>query len=326
MTMPAPRRILFVHGRKPKPPPEIFRPPLWRCVLEGVRRVDPEAEASMRGNPECFRLVSWYDIFYDTDRDIAQDLDGIERVIRIKEAAPEDVAEASSWHRRLRRALYRLSDRFPALMERFADQWIRDTVGDTLRYLQDSDGLATRVRERVIEALEEARREGARVLLIGHSLGSVAAYEALWVLSHERRRPLPVDLFMTLGSPLGTHFIQRALLGYHSAGSGRFPHGIRRWHNLATVGDLAALDPDVADDFAPMLELGLLETLRDNTRELYGAFRSAAEGLNVHRSYGYLVQPAVGELVGGWWRGGGSAGARGHLRLPRARQPAKKGT
>lgn len=303
MESSAPRRILFVHGRKPKPPPDVFRPPLWRCLLEGVRRADPQAHAALRERPDCFRLVSWYDIFYDTDRDIGQDLDGIERVIRLQQAAPEDVAAARSWHRHLRRVLYGLSDRFPWLMERFADQWIRDTVGDTLRYLQDRDGLATRVRERVIEALEDARRDGARVLLIGHSLGSVAAYEALWVLTHERRRPVPVDVFMTLGSPLGTRFIQHSLLGYRSAGQGRFPHGVRHWHNLATVGDLAALDPDVADDFAAMLDLGLLETLRDNTRDLYGAFRSAAEGLNVHRSYGYLVQRAVGALVADWWRG-----------------------
>ena len=53
----------------------------------------------------------------------------------------------------------------------------------------------------------------ARVLLIGHSLGSVISYDTLWDLSHERGRTQHVDLFMTLGSPLATHLIRQGLRG-----------------------------------------------------------------------------------------------------------------
>lgn len=293
-------QIVFVHGRKPKPPTELYRPQLWRCLLEGVRRTDPDTARELADWPDSFRLVAWHDLFYDTNRDVEQDLPGIERVLRQKEPTPEDMAEARSWGRRLRRLAYHLADRFPWLMTHFADGWVRETVADTLRYLEDHDRLGARVRARVIEALLDAAQRG-RLLVIGHSLGSVIIYDSLWTLTHGLDKPLPVDCLLTLGSPLGTRFIQRRLLGFERRDEKRFPHGIRRWHNLATVGDLAALDPGISDDFSPMLDLGLLEVIEDNTRELYGTFRGA-HGLNVHRSYGYLVQPAVGRRVAEWWR------------------------
>lgn len=294
-------RILFVHGRKPKPPPPLYRPELWRCLVEGVRRADPEAAARLARRADLFRLIAWHDLFYEEDRDIGRDRPGIERVLRLEEPTPGDMAEARSWSRRARRLAYHLADRYPWLMTRFADPWVRATVADTMRYLEDRDGLATQVRARVIEALSQASARGERLLVIGHSLGSVITYDALWVMTHELRSPASVDCLLTLGSPLGTRFIQRRLLGFNRRDDRRFPRGIRHWCNFATVGDLAALDPGVADDFRPMLEQGLLESLEDNVRELYGSFRNAA-GLNVHRSYGYLVQAAVGRRVANWWR------------------------
>ena len=65
---------------------------------------------------------------------------------------------------------------------------------------------------------------------------------------------------------------------------------------------MAALDTTVADDFAPMRDLGLIEKITDMDESIFNFFRNA-EGLNVHRSYGYLANPRVGEVIAKWWRG-----------------------
>lgn len=305
-TVPEPTicRIVFIHGRKPKPPMSQYRPAIWRCLVEGVRRAEPAVAQDLARHDGCFRLVRWSDLFYASDRDFELDRAAVERLVEQGGPSGADRKEANSASRRLKRLLYRVGDRFPGLVERFADTWIRDTVADSRRYVEDRDGLGTAVRERVAGGLEEAARGARRLVVIGHSLGSVAAYEALWDLTHAHRRPLSVDWFLTLGSPLGTRFIQRSLAGRDRRGRERYPHGIRHWLNFTAVGDLAALDPSIEDDFRPMLDLGLLDSLADFDGELYGGFRGP-KGLNVHRSYGYLVQPAVGRVLADWWRESG---------------------
>lgn len=300
---PAKRRIVFIHGRKPKPPERVYRPALWRCLLEGVRRADPGAAESMAGNPDCFRLARWSDLFYSSERDFELDRAAVEYLLGVNGATAADRAEATSWTRRLKRVVYSLGDRYPWLVEQFADPWIRETVADTRRYLEDRDGLAGAARMRVMRVLEETADGADGLMIIGHSLGSVLAYDVLWQLTHERGRPLAVDWFLSVGSPLGTRFIQRGLLGHDRHGAERYPHRIRRWRNFTAQGDLAALDPHVEDDFRPMINLGLIDSLADHGEPIYGSFRNAA-GLNVHRSYGYLVQPALGRIVADWFCSG----------------------
>ena len=51
-----------------------------------------------------------------------------------------------------------------------------------------------------------------------------------------------------------------------------------------------------------MRDLGLIEKITDMDESIFNYFRNA-DGLNVHRSYGYLVNPRVGEVIAKWWRG-----------------------
>ncbi len=297
-------RIVFVHGRKPKPPTDRYRPALFRCLVEGVRRADPDIAGAMSRNEACFYLARWSDLFYASARDFEQDRQAIERLLEQSGPTRADIAEARSLGRRFKRVLYSVGDRFPGLVERFADAWIRETLADTRRYLENRNGLGAAVRQRLAAELQRAAHGADQLTIIGHSLGAVAVFDTLWELTHVQQRPLPVDRFVTLGSPLGTRFIQRALLGRDRQGRERYPHGIRHWINFTAVGDLAALDPSVEDDFAPMIHMGLLDSLADSDEELYGGFRGQA-GLNVHRSYSYLVQPAVGRVLADWWRASG---------------------
>ena len=95
-------------------------------------------------------------------------------------------------------------------------------------------------------ALLEAWSAGEQVLLIGHSLGSVIAYDTLWELSRgERHENGRVSLFMTLGSPLASPMILRGVQGARLSGRERYPEIVDRWQNFSARGEITALHPTV---------------------------------------------------------------------------------
>ncbi len=99
--------------------------------------------------------------------------------------------------------------------------------------------------------------------------------------------------------------VQDRLLGFQRNDGQRFPRNIRHWINIAAHGDLTALDPEIRNDFMPMIEQGCTESIEDRHRGVFNYFRND-KGLNEHRSYGYLVEQHVRTcprgLVAGRWR------------------------
>ena len=301
--------IIYVPGIKPKPPSAQHHAALWRCLLAGVGRADVEAASDLGRHPAAFQLVSWSHLFYDTQRDLTLDEAGIERLLAL--AAPEarDLREARSLKRRMQRVLYRLSDAYPPLFDLVSDPNMRATLDDTRRYFSNDGGAAVQVRKILADALLEAWRADRRVLLAGHSLGSVIAFDVLWELSHRFAVTGRVDLFLSIGSPLGLRFVRTRLLGAGESGRRRYPTLIRRWRNLAAVGEMTTLDSRFADAWGEMRELRLVEEITDRL-DLDTCFRNA-DGLNVHRCYGYLSNPLLGAVVAAWWREARQAGLSG---------------
>ena len=155
------------------------------------------------------------------------------------------------------------------------------------------------MRHKLKQPLRQATAAGRPVLLVGHSMGSVIAFDALWQLTHREKEQVSIDLLLTMGSPLGQTYIQRRLKGAAESGASRYPGNIRRWRNMAAIGDLTALDPELRNDFGAMVELGLVEELEDG--EMFNWFRLEGE-LNVHSEYGYLVHEVTARIVSDWWR------------------------
>ncbi|WP_329317854.1 GPI inositol-deacylase [Streptomyces sp. NBC_01715] len=118
----------------------------------------------------------------------------------------------------------------PALVEAFVSKFFSEVA----RYLSPSDdGPRGKVKAVVADMLVRHTPQ----VVIAHSLGSVVAYEALW--AHEGQ---PVDLLVTLGSPLALpHAVFPRLQPPPAAKMGRRPPTVRRWINIADVGDLVAL-------------------------------------------------------------------------------------
>jgi hypothetical protein len=303
VTADAARRIVFVPGKNPKPHGREHRAQLWRCLLEGVRRASPNLADELAGHEDCFEVVSWNHLYYGEYKSIEKDLPWIDILIRQPGATTEDKWLADHWHLRTARLFYTLADFLPFVIPFIPVRAIRASIHEMARYFHNRDGIADRVREMIKTRLRDMFSRQERVLLIGHSMGSIIAWDSLWELWHGERNPGQVDLFLTLGSPLGMEYVRRRLVGASAGGSLRYPGNITRWINIAAVGDLTALDRGVSDDYAAMVSEGLTLSIQDVYRDVYNHFRNE-EGLNVHRSYGYLVNSRVGEAIGTWWRAG----------------------
>ncbi len=293
------RVIIYVPGMKPKPPADLHHPALWRAMKEGVRRFDP-AVAKELEQEDCLQLISWTWRFYRSYYDFSLDQPGIDRIFRLAGPEESDITDAMAWHKKIARLTYMIMDTFPFLISLIANPKIKATLAETRRYFRNEHGIATRIRKMVIDALTNAWINEQRVLLIGHSLGSVIAYDALWELSRRSGASGEVDLFLTMGSPLGLKFVEKGLLGTNHRGEMRYPTNIRRWKNLSAVGELTALDRAFADDFSEMIDLGLVESIEDQG-DLLNFFRGP-DGLNVHKCYGYLINEKVGATIAEWWR------------------------
>ncbi|MFG2821683.1 hypothetical protein ACGFX4_19910 [Kitasatospora sp. NPDC048365] len=96
------------------------------------------------------------------------------------------------------------------------------------------------VRERVAGVI----RQEAPVVVIAHSLGSYITYEAL-----HASPDLQVELLVTVGSPLRVPSLARRLDPALRAGRGARPAGVKRWVNIADVGDVVAVPPKLGEVF-----------------------------------------------------------------------------
>ena len=300
---PCKNKIIFVPGKNPKPSPEEHRALLWRCLRRGLELVDPATAHAIAAQPDCFQLVAWNDIYYGQVKDVDNDLPWIELLCHKTGPDAVDVREALSWRRKRARVLYMIGDYFPALIPLLPDPAVKSAIRETERYFQNQEGIGLSVRELLKTPLRQMFAAGDRVLVIGHSMGSVIAYDALWELAHLENQPAGIDLFLTLGSPLGMNFVQDRLLGYRGNDGQRFPCNIHHWINVSAHGDLTALDPQLRDDFMPMIEHGCIKSIEDRYHGVFNYFRNE-KGLNTHRSYGYLVEQHVARTVLAWWQAG----------------------
>ncbi len=298
-------QIVYVPGMKPKPPVEDHEEMLWRCLLNGVGRVDSGVARDLAQRRDMFRVAPWSRLFYDEQTSVEPDLPGIDRLLTLDGPEERDVREARHWHKRIGKLVYLLCDTFPSLIDWFSDPNMDEALRETRRYFQDRDGVATCVRQHVADRFLASWTPGSRLLVIAHSLGSVIAFDALWELSHGSDSELSIDLFMTLGSTLGLNFMRHRMLNAKESGVRRFPTNIRRWVNLAAVGEMTALDRTFADDYREMVDLGLVDSIVDEP-DLQTYFRGPA-GLNVHKCYGYMANYRTGAAIVSWLRDSATA-------------------
>jgi hypothetical protein len=155
-----------------------------------------------------------------------------------------------------------------ALAERFVNR----ALAQVTLYLTD-ETIRTRARQSVLDLID-----GETVVVIGHSLGSVVAYEAL----HQLTNALP--LFVTIGSPLGLKTIIYSKLVPQPP---TYPPNLQRWVNVADRDDIIAAVPDLTNMFRNTPKNAIFE----------GSF-TVDNGQKPHTGEFYLGKVNVGRPIG----------------------------
>jgi hypothetical protein len=253
------KTIVYVHGIGNKPPASALKV-LWDTALFGRDLGDksrmaywvnreyypaPEA-ASLQGDtgapPPGFRAVDLPLIQTDTvGFSLAPEMLSVEN--------PEQIAILRSIAEKMQGADASIAAcdmeakvlLLPEAARRFITRFL---TGLFLRDVNDYLFGKTR-HQAMIDAVEERLATGGPFVVVGHSLGSVIAYEALC------RKSYDVPLFVTIGSPLGLTEVEDGLKHWLGCGVLAPPDGVAHWLNVADRLDIVALDGDITNDFTP---------------------------------------------------------------------------
>ncbi len=308
------KQIILVHGRNFKPPKEHLLENWREALLAGVKRDYP-------GRLDKVEAVDMKMAYYGTASnkflrergkkyDESQDIANRAQVLRQLKKYDKEAFNKETYNK-LRGKTSRkelLADLFHGPLDFFnvADNIIGRVAPDVKHYWNDDSEFGSKSRWPLTKLLSDALTENKQVLLLSHSLGTMIAYDVLWKFSHySEYRQLArkkVDLWRTLGSPLGNPTVMDNLKGSGAKRRRRYPTNITRWVNVAAEDDYISHDETVTDDFKKMISGGLVDSIVDH--RIYNlAVRLDDNGKpcsNPHHGAGYLIHPNVAKLVAGW--------------------------
>ncbi len=305
------RSMILIHGRDFKPPEEAHMDLSMAAMRAGVARDFPDA---LQAFDAMEKSAAWYGdlnakILHAAGKNYDEKLDIGDR---------RNVLAALRQISARKRFGIRQYDQLPgksALPEATVDvvapvlgaiglglPMIKMVLKDFACYFDEKSQYGTHVRQRLSDKLCERLDADNRVVLVSHGTGSVVAYDVLWQLCHdpdlkERYSGKKVDLWLTLGSPLGDTNIRKRLLGARKKSKNRFPSNVIAWHNVAAEDDYTCHDNTLADDFKGMLQQRVVSAVHDhkifNLAVRYGKS-------NPHSSIGYYIHPRVSKILADW--------------------------
>ena len=215
---------------------------LWRNARPGEARMafygDVFAAHGQQGADDAVSVTEWPFAEMLAEEWLARAADSASREsdqatarreLQILHGQQADVQGIRAAARPVLNALVRLRP-FARFGVAFAERLLVKALRQVTLYLTDDD-----IRERVQARVADLVRPETEIM-IGHSLGSVVAYEAI----HRLGRPFP--LLITLGSPLGTRTIVYERTRPQPP---TVPDGLTRWVNIADRDDLVAARPDL---------------------------------------------------------------------------------
>jgi hypothetical protein len=305
------KRVVFIHGRSVKPQEEDLRELWYDAVLHGLQRDFGEAAV------EKFATLKKSFVYYgDLSNEILGEATKIPVCTESRLASLERLKNyrKSDFNKGSYNRLAKLGFVKEALADTFSGvlsvvcagtPLISAIAPDMVDYWDEEGYFGNEVHARLGEVLKEAFDNDEEVMLVAHSLGTVICYDNLWQFTHadEYRHDYgphkKVDLFVTLGSPLGDENAKQNLRGKEGSGALRYPHNIRRWVNLSAEDDYVSHDRVLKDDFHEMYKEGLLEEPIVDIHPLYNL--TVHEDVSKpHSALGYLVQPEFTEVLYEW--------------------------
>lgn len=304
------KTLILVHGRSWKPPKADLRKLWLDALVHGIKRDAPHALDDFKAAKKEF--VYYGDI---SNRFLSK---------HKNEPIPNDTAsrritldQLKKWktHEFTKRNYNKLpgkesfkegiADALSPLLHFFhlSDDLISAVAPDMCEYWKGEDSsFGSSVREPMTAPLKRALDRNDSVCVMAHSLGTMIAYDTLWKFSYRSEyRPKysskEIDLFVTLGSPLGDETVKEGLFGARASGPRKYPTNIRRWVNIAAHDDYISHDQKIANDYTRMKRYGLIDSIKDH-RISNLSLRNGKS--NPHHSGGYLLAPRTTSTLVDW--------------------------
>lgn len=305
------RSIVIVHGRDMKPSAEALMDITSAALRAGLERDSPACvaifdsmlkELAYYGDLSNERLTA-LGRHYDEELDIGDRRNALQQLRQITTRKRFGIRQYDRLPGKSAVAEFMAAVFAPVFGVLGLWGWICSRrAPDFAEYLNGKTTYAASVRGRVRSKLVERLTAGDDVMLITHGTGSAIAWDALWELSHidkysEQVKGAKIDLWLTLGAPLGDKYCRKRLLGSRETGLRSFPNNVITWHNVAAEDDYTCHDNTVADDFGKMLKERAISAVNDyviyNHAVRYGKS-------NPHSSVGYYVHPRVSKILADW--------------------------
>jgi hypothetical protein len=256
--------IVAVHGISQQYLGEDVLGSLWtpslRSGLRRAKQAEPDRFGTLQPDNVGLQVAFWGDLFRsagtmgigDTDYEVG-DLDEWEVELLDKWWDEASRVEPDLVRSRDEPTMAGISTSIQRTLDQLSASRSFTRVAEWLLigYLKQVHGylLHDAIRVQVQDRLASIITPNTKVL-IGHSLGSVIAYEALCAHPEWKLR-----LFLTFGSPLGIrNLIFHRLRPPPSDGTGVWPGSVQRWVNIADGRDVVALVKQLRTRFGERLE------------------------------------------------------------------------
>jgi pimeloyl-ACP methyl ester carboxylesterase len=248
-------RVVFVHGIGHQYRSRALTKARWfQALAQGLDDSNlpplPESDVDLVHYGNCFRLVGakglddeWIPPLGPGDLESAFELEFLTEIADGLEADGRSNLPTKVYVPEFAQALVRklqASEFLPDAAQRKIVWFVRQVH----RYLTEDD-----LRARIQERLDETVTSRTRVL-VGHSMGSLVAYEGL--MAHPEWE---IDTFVTLGSPLGLRVLG-PMLQPPANGSGKRP-AVRRWVNVAAKEDGVAAVKELSPIFGDIEDVAV---------------------------------------------------------------------
>jgi hypothetical protein len=293
--------IIGIHGLGNKPPRETLES-WWRsAMVEGLAKLDKNIRMPK------LELVYWADIMYEKPLD--EGIENREDPYYIDEkyipGTPDFQPEENSLRQKVLDFIEEQLDKlflnadltinYKSITDMVIRRYFKDLEAYYTETCLDENDTKCQVRNTIRNRLAETIKKynGNEIMLVGHSMGSIIAYDVLTFILPQ----IDIHTFVTIGSPLGFPVVQGKIAAeWHLKRlvppKLKTPPGVRKhWYNLADLKDKIALIYDLSDNFQP--------NYRGVVAEDFVVFNDyqANHIFNPHKSYGYLRTAEFAQIL-----------------------------
>jgi len=284
--------IILIHGLGNKPSKTILENWWKKAMLEGLKKngykkILPKIE-----------MVYWADILYKNPLDLS--ITDLEDPLYLDEKYTKGSSDFKTENHDTRTKIIDflnkqinkifLNDDYTLNYKYITDKIISNYFRDLEVYYQEKCTderlyechAKELIRKRLLETLEKYKND--EIMLIGHSMGSIIAYDTICFLA----KHININTFITMGSPLGLPIVINRISSeqkkYKTEETKiRTPDNItKNWFNFSDVMDKVAFNFRLDDDFLEN-KIGIKPT----DYMVVNNYVTNGES-NPHKSYGYL--------------------------------------